>query len=417
MRGLLVATVTLLAGATVFVDEIAHGRRIDDEIVVDGIVGVMLAATAMLASLTVIRLLDYKRGVERQRRLAEAVRSVHEDGHTAAVLTRLASHAREASACERLAVAMREEADPAWSRIVAGDGLPAALLGNRFGVEQGVAGQVFAADEPREQVDWQRLGYASAEACAGASVPISWGGDVQGVMSAARPVGRGKLGPPEVAALTHLAELAALALEQSAVRGHLERAAQVGVEALAAAVDRRDSYTAEHSEEVVELARRVGTRLGISGRALTELEIAARLHDVGKIGIPDAILRKPGPLDPDEWEIVRQHPAWGSEMLARVPELTGVAALIRYEHERWDGRGYPDGLRGEEIPVASRIVFVCDAYHAITSRRPYRAPRAPAVALDELQAQAGSQFDPEAVQALVDVIQAREQRAGNPDPG
>jgi HD-GYP domain-containing protein (c-di-GMP phosphodiesterase class II) len=139
---------------------------------------------------------------------------------------------------------------------------------------------------------------------------------------------------------------------------------------------------------------------------LGEVEVAARLHDVGKIGVPDAILRKRGPLDPDEWRIVRQHPEWGSQMLARVPELAGIAVLIRYEHERWDGKGYPDGLAGEEIPLASRIVFVCDAYHAITSTRPYRQARSSEEALQELEANAGSQFDPEAVRALSRVVAA-----------
>ncbi len=172
----------------------------------------------------------------------------------------------------------------------------------------------------------------------------------------------------DVEALAGLTSLAALALEQAILRGALERATQAGVEALAAAVDMRDSYTAEHSEEVVDLACRVARQLGIEGPSLTEVEVAARLHDVGKIGVPDAILHKCGPLDADEWQIIKQHPVWGSQMLARVPELAGVAALIRYEHERWDGNGYPDGLSGEEIPLASRIVFVCDAYHAITVR-------------------------------------------------
>jgi HD-GYP domain-containing protein (c-di-GMP phosphodiesterase class II) len=224
------------------------------------------------------------------------------------------------------------------------------------------------------------------------------------VLWAARAAPGAPFSAGELGVMAGLAGLAALALEQAAVRGSLERAAQAGVEALAAAVDMRDSYTAEHSEEVVELARRVARALGVQGSALSDLEVAARLHDVGKIGVPDEILRKEGPLDPDEWRIVKQHPAWGSQMLARVPELAGVAALVRYEHERWDGQGYPDGLAGEEIPLASRIVFVCDAYHAITSTRPYRAAKSAQAALEELQAHAGSQFDPTAVRALTDVV-------------
>ncbi len=116
------------------------------------------------------------------------------------------------------------------------------------------------------------------------------------------------------------------------------------------------------------------------------------------------VLRKPGKLDPDEWSIVEQHPAWGAEMLAKLPELAGVAALVRYEHERWDGNGYPDGLRGEEIPLPSRIVFACDAYHAMTSDRPYRAARASHEALREMRRGAGTQFDPAVVAALEAVV-------------
>jgi HD domain len=405
-RGLLVAAVAFLAGSTVFVDEIVHGRRIDDEIVLDGIVGLLLAATAMLAALTVIRLLDARRRADRRRRVAEAALAARDSGHAASVLRELARRAREVTASDRAAVAMRERDDPAWSRIEAVDGGPSEMVGNRVGTDQGAAGEVFASAQPVAEVDWQRLGYDSAGACLGASLPIAWSGEVHGVLSVARAAGAASLRADEVTALAGLVDLSALALEQAEVRGRLERAAQAGVEALAAAVDMRDNYTAEHSEQVVGLARRVARQLGVSGSALSEVEVAARLHDVGKIGVPDAILNKRGPLDADEWQIVRQHPEWGSQMLARVPELAGIAVLIRYEHERWDGKGYPDGLAGEEIPLASRIVFVCDAYHAITSTRPYREARSSDEALRELEANAGSQFDPEAVRALSRVVAA-----------
>jgi hypothetical protein len=403
-RGLLVAAVTFLAGSTVFVDEIVHGRRIDDEIVVDGVVGVLLAATAMLAALTVIRLLDARRRADRSRRVAQAALATRDSGHATSVLRQLVQRARQVTASDRAAVAMRDPDDPAWSRIEAVDGAPSELLGNRVGTGQGAAGQVFASGQPVAAVDWQELGYDSPGACLGSSLPIAWSGDVHGVLAVARTAGADPLRGDEVSALAGLVDLSALALEQAEVRGRLERAAQAGVEALAAAVDTRDNYTAEHSEQVVDLARRVARQLGVQGSALTEVEVAARLHDVGKIGVPDAILNKPGPLDSDEWEIVKRHPEWGSQMLARVPELAGIAVLVRYEHERWDGSGYPDGLAGEEIPLASRIVFVCDAYHAITSTRPYREARSSAEAVRELQANAGSQFDPDAVRALGRVV-------------
>ena len=409
-RGLLIAASAILAGATVFVDEIVHGRRIDDEIAVDGVVGVLLAATAMLAAYTVIRLLDARRRTDRVRRVTDAVREVHDSAHAMSALRQLVRRAREVTASDRVAVAMRDQDDPTWTRIEAADRVPLEILGNRFGVRQGVAGEVFASGHSVARVDWESLGYDSGDACVGASIPIAWGGEVHGVLSVARAAPAAPFSAHDMEVLADLASLTALALEQAMVRGRLERAAQAGVEALAAAVDIRDNYTAEHSEEVVDLACRVAKQLGVEGSGLSEVEVAARLHDVGKIGVPDAVLHKRGPLDPEEWQIIKQHPVWGSQMLARVPELAGVATLIRYEHERWDGKGYPDGISGEDIPLASRIVFVCDAYHAITSTRPYREAKPSEVALQELQAHAGSQFDPSAVEALTQVVGQVERR-------
>jgi len=413
LRGLLVASVTVLAGATVFVDEIAHGRRIDDEIAVDGTVGVLLAATAMLASVAVIRLLDARRRTERSRQVTQALRDVHDKAHVTSVLRQLARRSAQVTSSDRVVIVMRDEDDPGWTHIAAAENVPSEVLGNRIGTNQGAAGEVFASSGWVPRVDWQALGYGSADACLGVSVPISWGAEVHGILSAARRAPASPYSPHEVEVLSDLVGLAALALEQAVLRGRLERAAQAGVEALAAAVDFRDNYTAEHSEEVVKLACRVAKELGMEGSALSEVQVAARLHDVGKIGVPDAVLHKRGPLDDDEWHIIKQHPVWGSQMLARVPELAGVAVLIRYEHERWDGHGYPDGLSGEDIPLASRIVFVCDAYHAITSTRPYRDAQAADAALQELQAHAGSQFDPAAVQALASVVGGAEEESGN----
>jgi HD-GYP domain-containing protein (c-di-GMP phosphodiesterase class II) len=171
----------------------------------------------------------------------------------------------------------------------------------------------------------------------------------------------------------------------------------------------RDDYTGAHSEEVVRLARVVGERMGLAEQELGELEFAARLHDVGKIGVPDAVLRKEGPLEGAEWEIMRQHPAWGADMLCRVPGLKRISRIVRHAHERWDGDGYPDQLRQKDIPLPSRIIFACDAYNAMTSDRPYRDALRPWVAVSELREGSGGQFDPDVVDALVGAL--REQRS------
>jgi diguanylate cyclase (GGDEF)-like protein len=174
--------------------------------------------------------------------------------------------------------------------------------------------------------------------------------------------------------------------------------------ALLAAVNARDSYTALHSRQVVTLARQVARRLGLDAATIMEVEHIAHLHDLGKIAVPDAILRKPGPLTHHEQTLMRQHPVVGADILASVPELEHLAPAVRAEHERWDGGGYPDGLAGERIPVASRITLVCDAFHAMTSDRPYRRAMPLEEALEEIRRHAGSQFCPRAAAALLAVL-------------
>ena len=174
--------------------------------------------------------------------------------------------------------------------------------------------------------------------------------------------------------------------------------------ALLRAVATHDQPTARHSYVVLDLARRVGRRLGLARPHLAEVEQVALLHDVGKLAIPLAILSKPGPLDDEEWATMRSHPAIGAEAIASVSELAHLAPAVRACHERWDGSGYPDGLAGYDIPIASRITFVCDAYDAMTSDRPYRAARSRLVALAELLGGAGQQFCPHCANALVDEL-------------
>jgi diguanylate cyclase (GGDEF)-like protein len=160
----------------------------------------------------------------------------------------------------------------------------------------------------------------------------------------------------------------------------------------------------DHSTGVARLAVLVGRRLGMDAEHIDELARAAELHDIGKVGIPDQILDKPGELDADEWEFVRQHTILGERILSAAPALRPVATIVRATHERWDGRGYPDGLRGEEIPLAARIVAVCDAFEAITGDRCYREARSADVARCELLREAGYQFDPAVVTAFLDEL-------------
>jgi diguanylate cyclase (GGDEF)-like protein/putative nucleotidyltransferase with HDIG domain len=188
-----------------------------------------------------------------------------------------------------------------------------------------------------------------------------------------------------------------------------EGASGDAAQALASALSERDRYTGEHSVSVVDLTGRIGESLALDAGDVSRVRMAALLHDIGKVGVPDAILNKPGPLDHGEWEIMRQHPVIGERILRAIPGMGSVARIVRHEHERWDGGGYPDGLTGPEIPVGARIILACDAYHAMTSNRPYRRAMAHKDAMAELSGNAGTQFDPNVVEVLVGHLYGRRQ--------
>jgi response regulator RpfG family c-di-GMP phosphodiesterase len=164
----------------------------------------------------------------------------------------------------------------------------------------------------------------------------------------------------------------------------------------------REPELHEHVRRVARLAETAGRRLGIEGAELEDLRLAAELHDVGKLAIPDDLLLKAAPLDDDEWAFVRKHTLIGQRILIASPALVGIGRIVRSTHERWDGRGYPDGLSGEDIPLAARIVHASDAYVAMTDSRPYTEGMTPTVAALELRRCAGAQFDPAVVEAVCD---------------
>ena len=182
--------------------------------------------------------------------------------------------------------------------------------------------------------------------------------------------------------------------------------------ALSEALARKDAQTAIHSRKVADLAERVGARLGMFGQQLRALRWAALLHDVGKIDVRDEVLHKPGALTDDEFEEIKTHAAGGADMVRRVPFFGKVSPLVRWSHERWDGHGYPDGLRGEEIPLVARIVRTCDAFSAMTTDRSYRKALPLDVAARELLANAGTQFDPRVVEELCSEIDPRRTASG-----
>ena len=166
-----------------------------------------------------------------------------------------------------------------------------------------------------------------------------------------------------------------------------------------------DEYTGHHTEDVVDLAVRVAEQMGVDEDVRRETELGALLHDIGKIHIPDSIINKPGKLDAEEWAIMKTHTIEGQRMLDRVGGLLGtVGVVVRASHEDFDGTGYPDGLAGEQIPLAARIVSACDAFNAMTTTRSYRAAMPIEAAVAELRRCSGTQFDPRVVEALLVVI-------------
>jgi HD-GYP domain-containing protein (c-di-GMP phosphodiesterase class II)/putative methionine-R-sulfoxide reductase with GAF domain len=175
--------------------------------------------------------------------------------------------------------------------------------------------------------------------------------------------------------------------------------------ALSAMVYGKERFSESHARATALLAVAVGQQLGLKGRTMRQLEYAALLHDVGKVGLPARVLNKPGPLTSEELALVHQHPVVAERILSRIPALKAICPIVRAQYERWNGSGYPDGLAGETIPLGGRILHVCAAFHAMSSERPYRPALSADQVLRELRSQAGSQFDPGVVEAVAAIVQ------------
>jgi diguanylate cyclase (GGDEF)-like protein len=239
-----------------------------------------------------------------------------------------------------------------------------------------------------------------ASVCSELAVPVYVGGRLWGAVSVRSGAGS-TFDDDDVQLVQSVAEHLGAALRTAELYEKLDQTHLGTAEALAAALEAKDLYSADHARSIADLAVDVGRELGLDEEGLRELRYGAIFHDVGKIAIPEAILNKPGPLSDAELAVVRRHPAVGEQILAPVPFLSGVREIVRHDHERWDGQGYPDGLSGEEIPLGARIVLVVDAFHAMRSDRPYRRAMPVDAARAELLANAGTQFDPRIVDALL----------------
>ncbi|MGH2980278.1 MAG: HD-GYP domain-containing protein [Solirubrobacterales bacterium] len=412
-----ILVVALLAGASVRLDEIYYRRSLLEELWPDWLIGLILAFAATVVLIGTRRLLESRDQISELARrtsgLADAAWIVSRGGETDSILGRVAEQACSIVGVERATVCVRDRNDPRSSIVVAGHGVSPDLIGRRLGIDEGIVGEVFRSGDPLIVSDYhdfpENSGHAGPQTRAGGSAPIRYQGEVRGALSIGTIDPVRSFGRHELDSLRRLADMGSMALEQAEMRKHLELAVGSGVEALTEAIDMRDHYTWHHSKNVMDLAGKLGKRLGLDVAALAELAFAARLHDVGKVGVPDAILLKAGSLNDDEWDVMKQYPLRGAELLERVPGLGNVAQIVLCEHEHWDGSGYPQGRKGEDIPLASRIILACDAFDAMTSDRPWRSALKPWAAVRELRAGAGREFDPHVVVQLIGVL--RESRA------
>jgi GAF domain-containing protein len=238
------------------------------------------------------------------------------------------------------------------------------------------------------------------------AVPLWVGEDLWGVIDV-EDVRADAFDEDDARLLQTVADQVGSALRSATLYQQLDSAYVGTAEALSAALEARDSRAAARSNAVVENVRAVGLRLGLDERTLRTLRLGAIFHDIGKVGVPQALLEKRGELTPAELDTVQRHAVLGERILAPIEFLEDVRELVRHEHERWDGGGYPDGLAGEEIPLGSRIILACDAYDAMLTDRPYRAALSPARARVELERCADTQFDPRVVAELLAELDER----------
>ncbi len=284
--------------------------------------------------------------------------------------------------------------DPGWTQAT-GVGLIGQALRERA--------PVLAVDVTREP--GYRWTEATKEVRSELAVPVLVSGEPWGVVNL-EDLEVGAFNLDDARLLESVAAQIGGALTAIRLYEQLDRAYLGTAEALSAALEAKDSYTASHSQSIADHAVAVGHRLGMEGEGLRMLRYAAAFHDIGKLAIPQEVLNKRGPLNDEEWQAMKMHTLIGERILRPIEFLAPIRPVVRAAHERWDGGGYPDGLAGEEIPLSARILFACDAYDAMTTDRSYRQALPETEARAELRRNSGSQFDPEVVRVLLEVVEA-----------
>jgi putative nucleotidyltransferase with HDIG domain len=233
------------------------------------------------------------------------------------------------------------------------------------------------------------------------SVPLKLKEKIIGVLNVKDKAGSCNFTDQDMEILTMLASLAAVAIENAELHNNLEDLFVNSIRALANAIEARDPYTRGHSERVTEYSVKISEYIGIEIEEIKKIRYAALLHDIGKINIKEEILNKPGRLTDEEFKIMHKHPTMGAKIMEPVKEFKEMLPYMYHHHERYGAGGYPDGVRGEQIPLPARILAVADAFDAMTTDRPYRKALPLSVALDELQKNSGTQFDPKIVNVFL----------------
>ena len=340
----------------------------------------LLAYLFILPLLTVSARSDRLAGPSRRERAASSrvrVPSPQGLGYSGMVLERLAEHARTVLGSESAWILVSPPGLNGPLAAVAGAGTDPDLIGRRMAMSAAAAA-------------FRNV----------ASATVHVGGEERGTICVGGPHDDRRLERRERDLLDEVAGLVGDMLGHHAGGQLSVGDSEPEIRALVKALAEADGATYLHSLEVAATARGVAAQLNLSGADLVEVELAALVHDVGKLRVPASVLHKPGRLNPQERQLMRLHPEWGAEMVARVPGLEAVALIVHLHHERPDGRGYPYGLRGDQIPMASRIVSACGAYGVMTKRWPHRDAIEIDAALSELRRHAGTQFDPDVVEAL-----------------
>ena len=293
-------------------------------------------------------------------------------------------------------------------RLIAQDGFDAALASRLelrhvpWGVAEPFLG---STDEPfvvsRDAVASLPEEYRLAEHTTDVLVtPMGWASDERGAIAMLAPSPETSFSERDIGSARGIADITSLALGNAARLVELEETYFSTVAALASALEAKDEYTGSHARALAEMSLTVGACIGLDGERLKWLQLGALFHDIGKIGVPSEIIRKPGRLTAAERREMDRHPEIGAQILTPVPFLKPLLPIVRACHERWDGKGYPDGLAGKAIPLEARIIFVCDAFHAMTTNRPYRKALSPAEGVRRLRLASGTQFDPDVVAAF-----------------